>query len=154
MSALSLQITRTCRENPDLGFCKIIEIVAPIIFVFFTLAIPFIIYTVTFKDENFKKDNNETKLAKLSFWGCIGFFMVGTSLQLLGFIPESLPVFNYSFIPLLGIIPLLIKSKEDFLNPLKETFSKSSIKGKIGWGVVIIIILMGICSIAWLMLNP
>lgn len=114
MSIVSRQINQACSANHDLPMCKLLDTVAPIVFVLFAIlgaAIsPFLIYSVLNK-KSYLGDWTQ-KLAYLSGLGCIDILFIGYSLQIFKFIPDSLPVLNYSIFCLVGIIPLFFKHPE------------------------------------------
>ncbi|MFA7300790.1 MAG: hypothetical protein WC069_00565 [Candidatus Shapirobacteria bacterium] len=111
MSVLSYQINQACSTNPDLPMCMLLDTVAPIVVVIFAILFPIAFYSLL-KQERFKSGDWTKKLAYISGLSFVGIFLIGSSLQILKYISDSLPIFNYALYSLVGTAPLLFKHPE------------------------------------------
>lgn len=156
MSILSRQINQTCNSNPDLPMCRLLDTVAPIIIVVFAIAyaiiLPFVLYGIL-KGEKSENTDWTQKTAYLSGFGFMGIFLIGFALQILKYIPDSFPVFNYSLYPLVGIIPLFFKHPEVLASLYPKESAEINSWSTTQKNIVAICILVLIISVILIFLN-
>ncbi len=152
MSILSRQINQACNSNPDLSMCKLLNTIAPIVIVVLAILFPFTFYSIL-KDEKFKSGDWSKKLAYLSGFMSVGIFLVGSALQILKYISDSLPIFNYSLYFLIGIIPLFFKHPEVLASLYPKESAEINSWSTAQKNVVAICILVLIISAILIFLN-
>lgn len=152
MSILSRQINQTCNSNPDLSMCKFLDTVAPIIVIIFAVLFPIAFYSLL-KQDGFKSGDWTKKLAYLSGLSFVGIFLIGSALQILKYIPDSFPIFNYSLYPLIGIIPLFFKHPEVLASLYPKESAEINSWSTTQKNIVAICILVLIISVILIFLN-
>jgi len=155
MSIISYQLNQACQKNPELPMCTVMSTIAPIVVVifavFFAAIFPFVIYSLLNK-ESYSGDWTK-KLAYLSGLGYMGIFLIGSALQILKYIPDSLPVFNYSIYCLVGIIPLFFKHPEVLASIYPKESAEINSWSTTQKNIVAICILALIISVIYIFLN-
>jgi hypothetical protein len=152
MSILSRQLNQSCNSNPDLSMCKFLDTFAPIIVVIFAILFPIVFYSLL-KQENFRSGDWTKKLAYLSGLSFVGIFLIGSALQILKYIPDSLPIFTYSTYFLIGIIPLFFKHPEVLASLYPKESAEINSWSTTQKNIVAICILVLIISVILIFLN-
>lgn len=152
MSILSRQLNQACNSNPDLSMCKFLDTVAPIVVVIFAILFPIAFYSLL-KQENFRSGDWTKKLAYLSGLSFVGVFLIGSALQILKYIPDSLPIFTYSIYFLIGIIPLFFKHPEVLASLYPKESAEINSWSTTQKNIVAICILVLIISVILIFLN-
>ncbi len=116
MSAISYQINRACRNNPDSGSCSFLYTAAYILVIIITLSLPYLLYQIL-KSERFKNSHWTKKLTtfSLSLFGTL-VLIFWSSVILSGAVDNNPPFPEYIFYPLIGILPEIIKERKKIFN--------------------------------------